>query len=122
MAYFGVEHQIFQIINIEDQTTAIFKWEWWQRSLVFVLYTICSVIVISGEAMIIIYIGKYAPKDRAINKIILVDQVSNLRPNISTPQLPLTPSRLPNTPLNNLTPKSPQTAPPMAHPTRDRKS
>ena len=87
MAYFGVEHQIFQIINIEDQTTAIFKWEWWQRSLVFVLYTICSVIVISGEAMIIIYIGKYAPKDRAINKITLVDQVSNLRPNISTPQL-----------------------------------
>ena len=78
MAYFGVEHQIFQIINIEDQTTAIFKWEWWQRSLVFVLYTICSVIVISGEAMIIIYIGKYAPKDRAINRMIFVDQVCNL--------------------------------------------
>ena len=78
MAYFGVEHQIFQITNFEDQTTAIFKWEWWQRCLVFVLYAICSGIVISGEAMIIIYIGKYAPKDRAINKIILVDQVSKL--------------------------------------------
>ena len=86
MAQFGVEHQIFQIINVEDQTTAIFKWERWQRYLVFV-YAICSLIVISGEAMIIIYIGKYAPKDRAINKIILVDQVSNLRPNISTPKL-----------------------------------
>ena len=30
---------------------------------------------------------KICPKDRAINKIILVDQVSNLRPNISTPKL-----------------------------------
>ena len=37
MAYFGVEHQIFQIMNVEDQTTAIFKWEWWQRCQVFVL-------------------------------------------------------------------------------------
>ena len=98
MAYFGVEHQIFQIINVEDQTTAIFKWEWWQRCLVFVLYAICSVIVISGEAMIIIYIGKYAPKERAINKIILVDQVSNLCSNNPIPQLPPTPLVDPQTP------------------------
>ena len=49
MAYFGVKDQIFRIMNIEVQTTAIFKWERWQRFLIFVLYAICSLIVISGD-------------------------------------------------------------------------
>ena len=71
------------IFSIFDLGQIVYQWP--------VLYAICSVIVISGEAMIIIYIGKYAPKDRAINKIILVDQVSKLWPNISTPQLFPTP-------------------------------
>ena len=79
MAYFGVKDEIFQIVFIEDNTAAIFKLEWWKIWLVFLLYTICSVTVISGQAMIIIYIGKYAPKNRAINRMILVDQVSNLK-------------------------------------------
>ena len=79
MAYFGVKDEIFQIVFIEDNTAAIFKLERWKIWLVFLLYTICSVTVISGQAMIIIYIGKYAPKNRAINRMILVDQVSNLK-------------------------------------------
>ena len=79
MAYFGVKDEIFQIVFIEDNTAAIFKFERWKIWLVFLLYTICSVTVISGQAMIIIYIGKYAPKNRAINRMILVDQVSNLK-------------------------------------------
>ena len=79
MAYFGVKDEIFQIVFIEDNTAAIFKLERWKIWLVFMLYTICSVTVISGQAMIIIYIGKYAPKNRAINRMILVDQVSNLK-------------------------------------------
>ena len=79
MEYFGVEDEIFQIVFVEDQTAAIFKFEWWKIWLVFILYAICSIIVICGQAMIIIYIGKYAPKDRAINRMILVDQVSNLK-------------------------------------------
>ena len=79
MAHFGVKDEIFQIIFFEDQTAAIFKLEWWNLWLVFLLYAICSITVIGGEAMIIIYIGKYAPKNRAINKMILVDQVSYLK-------------------------------------------
>ena len=79
MAYFGVEDEIFQIVVVEDQTAAVFKLELWKICLVFLLYAICSIIVICGQAMIIIYIGKYAPKDRAINRMILVDQVSNLK-------------------------------------------
>jgi hypothetical protein len=77
MAYFGVEDEMFQILAVEDQTAAVFKLESWKICLVFMLYAICSVIVVGGQAMIIIYIGKYAPKDRAINRMILVDQVSN---------------------------------------------
>ena len=78
MADFGVEDETYQILDVEDQTAPIFKWEWWKTLVVFLLYAICSIIVICGQAMIIIYIRKYAPKDRAINRMIFVDQVSNL--------------------------------------------
>ena len=79
MAYFGVKDEIFQIVFVTDETAAIFRLERWNLWLVFLLYTICSITVIGGQAMIIIYIGKYAPKNRAINRMILVDQVSNLK-------------------------------------------
>ena len=62
--------------DLEDHKLSYFKWEWWQLYLFIVYYSICSVIAIAGQIMIVFYISKYAPKDRPINKMILVDQVS----------------------------------------------
>ena len=79
MTYFGLDDQIFNVIHVEDQTVAIFNWEWWKICLLLGLYFICASVALCGQVMIIIYIAKYAPKGRAINEMILVDQVK-LRP------------------------------------------
>ena len=75
MTYFGLDDQIFNIINVEDQTVAIFNWEWWKICLLLGLYLISVSVALFGQVMIIIYIAKYAPKGRPINEMILVDQV-----------------------------------------------
>ena len=75
MAYFGLDDQIFNIINVEDQTVAIFNWEWWKVCILLGLYLISASVALCGQVMIIIYIVKYAPKGRPINEMILVDQV-----------------------------------------------
>ena len=81
MTYFGLDDQIFNIINVEDQTVAIFNWEWWKICLLLGLYLISASVALSGQIMIIIYIMKYAPKGRPINEMILVDQVyKNVKP------------------------------------------
>ena len=78
MAYFGLDDQIFNIINVEDQTVAIFNWEWWKICLLLGLYLISASVALCGQVMIIIYIMKYAPKGRPINELILVDQVKRV--------------------------------------------
>ena len=65
--------------DLEDHTLSYFKWEWWQLYLFIVYYIICAVIAILGQIMIVFYIAKHAPKNRPINKMILVDQVSYQR-------------------------------------------
>ena len=75
MAYFGLDDQIFNVIIVEDQTVAIFNWEWWKICILLGLYLIIASVALCGQVMIIIYIVKYAPKGRPINEMILVDQV-----------------------------------------------
>ena len=71
-----VDHHDYEFTNVEDHTLPYFKWEWWQLYLFIAYYIICAVIAIVGQTMIIFYIARYAPKNRPINKMILVDQVS----------------------------------------------
>ena len=82
MDFYGLDDQIFNTLNVEDQTVAIFKWEWWKICLFLGLYVICCTVVLCGQVMIIIYIGKYAPKGRPINEMILVDQVRKKNPKL----------------------------------------
>ena len=79
MVYFGLDDQIFNVINVEDQSVAIFNWEWWKICILLGLYLICVSVTLCGVVMIIIYIVKYAPKGRPINEMILVDQVKNFK-------------------------------------------
>ena len=84
MAYFGLDDQIFNVINVEDQTVAIFNWEWWKICILLGLYLINASVALCGQVMIIIYIVNYAPKGRPINEMILVDQVKMSNLNIRT--------------------------------------
>ena len=69
------ENQMFQIIDIENHSLSIFGMQGLQFGFLFTFYVIFSLMVITGEAMIVFYIKKYSPKERSINRMILVDQV-----------------------------------------------
>ena len=69
------ENQMFQIIDIENHSLSIFGMQGLQFGFLFTFYVIFSLMVITGEAMIVFYIKTYRPKERSINKMILVDQV-----------------------------------------------
>ena len=84
MAYFGLDNQIFNVINVEDQSVTVFNWEWWKICLLLGLYLISASVGLCGQVMIITYIIKYAPKGRPINEMILVDQVRMLYLDIQT--------------------------------------
>ena len=69
------KNQMFQIIDIENHSLSIFGMQGLQFGFLFTFYVIFSLMVITGEAMIVFYIKKYSPKEHSINKMILVDQV-----------------------------------------------
>ena len=43
--------------------------------LIFIFSTFCFILTAIGEAMVIYYIARHAPKERPINKLVLIDQV-----------------------------------------------
>ena len=47
----------------------------WTLLLAICLFTICALVSICGESMIIYYIAKFAPKERPINTMILHNKV-----------------------------------------------
>ena len=69
------KNQMFQIIDIENHSLSIFGMQGLQFGFLFTFYVIFSLMVITGEAMIVFYIKIYSPKERSINRMILVDQV-----------------------------------------------
>ena len=68
-------NQMYQIIDIENHSLSIFGMQGLQFGFLIIFYVIFSLMVITGEAMIVFYIKKYSPKERSINRMILVDQV-----------------------------------------------
>ena len=71
---FGLGSEEFQISNIEDHAVPIFKLKYWQLDLLICYYLICAIIAIVGEALVIFYIMQHAPKERPLNRMILIDQ------------------------------------------------
>ena len=47
----------------------------WKSDLFILSKTFCDIVTICGEGMIIYYISRHAPKERQINKLVLIDQV-----------------------------------------------
>ena len=72
---FGFGSEEFQISDTEDHGVPIFKLQYWQLVLLICYYSICGIIAIVGEALVIFYIVQHAPKERPLNRMILIDQV-----------------------------------------------
>ena len=71
----GLESEEFQISDIKDHSIPIFKLQYWQLFLFICYYSVCAIITIVGEALVIFYIARHAPKKRPLNRMILIDQV-----------------------------------------------
>ena len=71
----GLESEEFQISDIKDHSLPIFKLQYWQLVLFICYYSVCAIITIVGEAMVIFYIVQHAPKNRPLNRMILIDWV-----------------------------------------------
>ena len=71
----GSLNQTFFANEIIDHSFSLLKWKNWEISILVLFLTICTIVAIVGQTMVIHYIQKYAPKQRPINRIILVDQV-----------------------------------------------
>ena len=65
----------FHWIHRKDQTITLFEWEGLQSVLVIVYTLIMGITNIVCKVLIINYIWRYAPKDRPINNMMLVEQV-----------------------------------------------
>ena len=78
MFEFGMKDQKFETINVDNHLVPIYRLQWWELYLLICYYVICAIIVISGQLMIIFFIKRYAPKERPINRMILVDQVRTI--------------------------------------------
>ena len=71
----GLESEEFQISDIKDHSVPIFKLQYWQLVLFICYYSVCAIITIVGEALVIFYIVQHAPKNRPLNRMILIDWV-----------------------------------------------
>jgi hypothetical protein len=71
-----IQELVIDIDELKDHSLVIHRLQWWELVLGISFYTICAVIGTGGSILIIFYIVKYAPKDRPINRMILVDLVS----------------------------------------------
>ena len=64
------------IFDTTDHSLIIFRLDSWQSWLLIISLAFCGLVSIGGTLMIINYIKRFAPKDRPINTMVLVDQVS----------------------------------------------
>ena len=71
----SVDNLHFEMTDLEDQSLSIFSWQGWSLWVFKCFLAFCGLICIIGRFLIIHYIQKYAPKQRPINRMILVDQV-----------------------------------------------
>ena len=71
----GVGDEKFEVNNITDHSVSVYKLKFWQLCTLISTYVMFALATYSGQLMIIWYITQYAPKNRPINRMILVDQV-----------------------------------------------
>ena len=71
-----------QTMSDEEYSMSVFTWYGWKFNVLITSLVIFAMVSIVGQSMIIFYIGRHAPKERPINRMILVDQVRG--PHVGT--------------------------------------
>ena len=77
--YYRNMNNTFEYIAIQDftdESVHIIKWTSWKSPILIMLLMIIGALGIGGKSLIINYVTRFAPKQRAINTFILFDQVS----------------------------------------------
>ena len=74
----GIGSEAFRFEDERDNSVSVHNLEFWKWSLLISFHIIFAMMANTGQVMIICYIRWYAPKQRAINRMILVDQVCQL--------------------------------------------
>ena len=70
--------KMFDTVKLEDfsnQEMQIFKWEAFKTQFLLALLVTTQVFSLGGKTMIINYVARFAPRERPINTLIMIDQV-----------------------------------------------
>lgn len=70
--------QIIETLKLEDfasQEMQIFKWGTFKTPFLLTLLVTTQVFSLGGKSMIINYVIRFAPRERPINALIMIDQV-----------------------------------------------
>ena len=73
--FYSVTNDTFEIANVTDHRVPVYRMQLWKLSALIAFFVIFSILGKIGQLMIIWYLKGYAPKNRPINRMILVDQV-----------------------------------------------
>ena len=72
------QNQTIHDLKVDDDFALFDNWQEWKSDLSILISTICAITTVSGQGMIINYITRHAPKERPINRLFLIDQVSTI--------------------------------------------
>ena len=75
--FYSVTDEKFEIANVTDHMVSVYRLPLLKLSVLISFFVIFSILGKIGQLMIIWYLKEYAPKNRPINRMILVDQVRN---------------------------------------------
>ena len=68
---------LFYLIDIVDKSVKLIELNGVYSIVLIGFSVICGTVCLSSRSFVINYIYRYAPNDRPINKMILIEQVSN---------------------------------------------
>ena len=71
----GIGSEAFEFEDEGDNSVSVYNLEFWKWCLLISFHIIFATLANIGQVMIIWYIRWYAPKQRPINRMILVDMV-----------------------------------------------
>ena len=78
MSDFLSNSSLFQIIQIGDKSVKLIVWDGFYSISLISFVLICGTVCLTSRILVVNYIYRYAPKDRPINTMTLMEQVSKL--------------------------------------------
>lgn len=64
--------------SFDSELIQIYQWGNWKSPILLGLLAVTQIFSLGGKTMIINYIARYAPRERPINTVMMIDQVTPL--------------------------------------------